>query len=103
MWVGRAPGPTCGEVPGTTVHPKSQLRAHRMGVLEKHMEIYHPSPVGAPACMHECAHTHTDHINKHTNAHITYTQKYTSSFNDHSNSSLWDVGCFGAGSQDRCR
>ena len=97
MWTVRAPAPTCGEVPGTTVHPKSQLRAHWMGVLKNTWKfITHLLRVRLHARMSESARTQT-------HAHITYTQKYTTSVNDHSNSLLWDVGCFGDGSQDRQR
>ena len=50
---------------------KSQLRAHRMGVPEKHVGIYHPSPVGMS-------------VGARAPTHTVYTQKYTTSFSDQS-------------------
>ena len=47
-----------GRVP-VTVYLKSRLRAQRMGIPEKHTEIYHPSPVGMS--MGAWAHTRTPH------------------------------------------
>lgn len=80
MWIVRAPRP-----PGR----KDQALA---GSPEKYMESYQ---LPLRAHMHTHRRTHRTHTDTHTYTHI--------SLNHHSNSLLWDVGCYGDGSTEGLR